>query len=76
MRNITSKLIRIYNQEKLPSVCYFLQYLPDSLSETCDCKFICKFFPKSNTETVKLKPKYKQEISVQFLNTSSRLDGS
>ena len=67
MRIITSKLIRIYNKEKLPSACNFLQYLPGSLSETCDCKFICKFYPKGIKEDVKLKRQYKPVISFQYI---------
>jgi len=67
MRILTSKLIRIHNKESLPSVCNFLQYLPDSLSETCDCKFICKFYPKGNKESVKLGGKSKlKEFNVDL----------
>ena len=67
MRIISSKLIRIYNREKIPYPCYCLHHLPYSLSHTCDCINFCKFLPKSNTETFQLKSKYKQTISFQFV---------
>ena len=49
MRLFISKFIRIIKKGHIPNTCYAYQWIPQSLSHTCDCSVFCKFPPKGNT---------------------------
>lgn len=49
MKLITTKILRILKNEKIPINCYAFQYLHNSKDESCNCKIFCKFPPKGNT---------------------------
>lgn len=49
MRLFISKFVRKFNNEIIPIRCYYLNYIPYSLNNECDCKVFCKFPPKGNS---------------------------
>ena len=59
MKLITSKLSRIINNSMtLPTKCNFINYVPQSLDEICDCKYECKFPGKGGPPRLALNYNY------------------
>ena len=49
MRLFISKFVRKMNHEIMPVRCYYIEHMPESLNNECDCKVFCKFPPKGNS---------------------------
>ena len=48
MNIIISRNLRIISKSfNLPKKCNYKEYLPESFYEKCDCKYFCKFPPKT-----------------------------